>query len=431
VRESAIGLPLTDERVHLVTGVAATAVDRHARTVALDDGSTLAYDVLVLATGARANLPPIPGLNESEQVRVLRTLDDCREIEAAASTARAALVLGGGVLGLEAACGLRQRGVPTLVVDVDEHLMASQIPAGPAEVLRHQLADLGIEVLTGVSVAEVISVHDRLVAVRLTDDSMVVTDLMVVSCGIRAETEIAAEAGIEVERGIVVDSSLATKDPHIFAIGDCAQPPSGMTGLLVPGWRQAEALADGLIRGLPAQVEVPPGEALKLKAVGADLVRAGATDAGRVITVHDPDGRRHVSLAVRDDRLAGFTVVGAPELAASLTLAHERRTPLPVDPLALLLPAARTEEASPLRMPNSTTICRCNNVTKGDIVHAWEAGCDTPEAIAGTTRATTGCGGCTKVVCGVLDWLNESDPGQSESRSTAVTDRIPHETTAS
>ncbi|RYE76241.1 MAG: NAD(P)/FAD-dependent oxidoreductase, partial [Myxococcales bacterium] len=362
-REDAITLPRTDERVRLLTGVAVTSIDRPGRTVALGDGSTLAYDVLVLATGARANLPPIPGIVESPQVRVLRTLDDCREIATAATSARAALVLGGGILGLEAACGLRRRGVPVLVVDLDEHLMATQLPAGPAEVLHEQLADLDIDVITGSSVAEVISIEGRLVAARLTDDSLVVTDLMVVSCGIRAETELAVEAGLEVERGVVVDSSMATKDPRIFAIGDCAQPPTGMTGLLVPGWRQAEALADGLIRGVPAEVDVPAAEALKLKAVGADLVRAGSPDADRVITVHDPGGRRHVSLAVTGERLIGFTCVGAPDLAASLTLAHERRTPLPVDPLSLLSPAARTEEASPLRMPNSTTLCRCNNVS--------------------------------------------------------------------
>ena len=183
---------------------------------------------------------------------------------------------------------------------------------------------------------------------------------------------------------------------------------------------------------------------MRLKAAGVDLVTMGvrasaARDTDRVVTVSDPAGRRHVDLVVRrdergDDTLVGVTCLGAPDVSASLSVAFDRRTPLPVDPLSLLVTdGARAEEsASPVRMPGSTTVCRCNGVSKKDIVGAWESGASTVDAVAAATRATTGCGGCKEVVCGLVDWLNASDPGTpltdgkpavGGGRSTPVTQR--------
>ena len=431
----AISLPMPDPgRVQFWRGVAASAIDRESGVVHLSDGSTRPYDRLVLATGARAFVPPVPGLGVSDEggqprhVHVLRTLDDCRNIAARAINAKHAVVLGGGVLGLEAACGLRRRGVPVTVVDLDAHVMATQLDAPAAHVLAAQLADLGVDVVTGTSVAEVISAYDELVAVRLTDGRIVAADLMLVSCGVRANVELAREAGLDVDRGVVVDATLTSADPRVHAIGDCAQAPGGMPGLLAPGWRQAERLARMLTD--PTDVEEADAtagptasqEPVRLKAAGVDLVTMGmrasaARDTDRVVTVSDPGGRRHVDLVLRpDDRgeptLVGVTCLGAADVSATLSVAFDRRTPLPMDPLALLLPdGGRTEEStSPVRMPGSTTVCRCNGVSKKDIVAAWEAGAGTVEAIAGRTRATTGCGGCKDVVCGLVDWLNASDP---------------------
>jgi assimilatory nitrate reductase electron transfer subunit len=440
----ALSLPLPDtERVTFWRGIAATGLDRESCEVLLADGSRRPYDRLVLATGARAFVPPIAGLeSEPRHVHVLRTLDDCRNIAARAMNAKHAVVLGGGLLGLEAACGLRRRGVPVTVVDLDAHLMATQLDAGPARVLAAQLRALGVDVLTGVSVAEAISAYDELVAVRLTDGRVLAADLMLVSCGVRANVALAAEAGLPVDRGIVVDASLTTSDERIHAIGDCAQSPDGMTGLLAPGWRQAEELVADLLGRDPLQPvenETKP-EPVKLKAAGVDLVTMGvrpskAGDQDRVLTVSDPSGLRHVDLVLRGSALVGVTCLGFPEVSAALTLAYDRGTPLPADPLALLVTGAGggvEQTASPMRMPGSTTVCRCNGVTKKEIVTAWENGAHSVDAVAGSTRATTGCGGCKEVVCGLVDWLNASDPdvpGESSgtavtgSRSTPVTDR--------
>jgi assimilatory nitrate reductase electron transfer subunit len=440
---NAIGLPLPDSsRVQFWRGVAASAIDREAGLVRLSDGTSRPFDRLVLATGAHAFVPPIPGLDAGPRhVHVLRTLDDCRNVAARAINAKHAVVLGGGVLGLEAACGLRRRGVPVTVVDLDERVMATQLDGPAARVLAARLADLGVDIVTGTSVAEVISAYDELVAVRLTDGRLLAADLMLLSCGVRANAELARAAGLEVDRGVVVDRALTTADPRVHAIGDCAQAPDGMTGLLAPGWRQAEKLAallTGGVETVAAGLEPPTSEEpVRLKAAGVDLVTMGvrasaARPSDRVVSLSDPGGRRHIDLVVRDDALVGVTCLGAADVSASLSVAFDRHTPLPVDPLALLVPEGRGEEsASPVRMPGTTTVCRCNGVSKKEIVTAWEAGAGTVDAVAAATRATTGCGGCKDVVCGLVDWLNASDPGPltdatappGERRSTPVTRR--------
>jgi len=436
----ALGLPLPDaERVHFRRGVAVDEVDTAAREVLLSDGTRTSYDHLVLATGARAFVPPLPGLTasngeEPKHVHVLRTLDDTRNIAARAMNAKHAVVLGGGLLGLEAACGLRRRGVPVTVVDLDSHVMATQLDGPPARMLAAQLRSLGIDVITGTSVAEVVSAYDEIVAVRLTDDRLLAADLMLVSCGIRAETGLAARAGLTTDRGIVVDEDLRTSDERVFAIGDCAQPPSGMTGLLAPGWAQADTLVSVLLDRDeldPDAVADDRPDPVKLKAAGVDLVTMGvrpsqARDDDRVLTVSDGGGNRHVDLVVRGGELVGVTCLGFHDVSAALTLAYDRRTPLPTDPLALLVPSSAgggvEATPSPMRMPGSTTVCRCTGVTKKQIVGAWEDGATTVDAVAGATRATTGCGGCKDVVCGLVDWLNASDPAAGAGADSAAVD---------
>ena len=331
----AIGLPLPDSsRVRFWRGLTAVGIDRSAGRLQLSDGTGRSFDRLVLATGARAFVPPLRGLEaDPRHVHVLRTLDDCRNVAARAINAKHAVVLGGGVLGLEAACGLRRRGVPVTVIDLDDHVMAAQLDGPAARALAARLGDLGVDVITGTSVAEVVSAYSELVAVRLTDGRLLAADLMLVSCGVRADVGLARDAGLEVDRGIVVDQTLTTSDPRVHAIGDCAQSPDGMTGLLAPGWRQAERLA-ALLVGSEVSTGSTTGseEPVRLKAVGVDLVTMGvrasaARETDRVITVSDPGGRRHVDLVVRDDTLIGVTCLGAPEISANLSVAFDRQHP--------------------------------------------------------------------------------------------------------
>ena len=426
-----LSLAPVPERVEVHRGVRATALDRTERRVLLEDGRSLPYDRVVLATGARAFVPRLPGLEQQPQhVHVLRDLDDTRALLARTANARHAVVLGGGVLGLEAACGLARRGVAVTVVQNEPQLMAGQLDPAPAAALSGALEALGIRVRVGCSVAEVVAAYGELVAVRLTDGTVMSADLLLVSCGIRAETGLAADAGLAVDRGVVVGPDLASPDDaRVYALGDCAQPPEGMTGLLAPGWTQAERLARSLAGGpapeqtqpvqaaQPAAVPDGAGPDIRLKAHGVDLVALGvrpsrAVAQDRVISVDDPRGGRHLALVVRGDRLVGATVLGAPEAAAELSVLLDRQTPVPRDPLVLLTPERRAEEPepSPVRMPATTTVCRCNGVTKQDIVRAWEGGAASVEDVSSATRATTGCGGCREVVCGIVEWLAASDP---------------------
>ncbi|GAC1379493.1 MAG: FAD-dependent oxidoreductase [Marmoricola sp.] len=411
---TSLTLPEPHPSVRVRRGVAAVGLDRAQQLVLLADGSSVYYDKLVLATGARAFVPPVEGLEvDPKHVHVLRTWDDCRDVTARAVNAKHAVVVGAGLLGLEAACGLRRRGVPVTVLDLADRPMATQLDVAPAAALASALRSLGVDLRLGVSVAEVISAYGETVAVRLTDGSVLAADLLLLSCGIRAQVGLAEAAGLPVDRGIVVDEDLATADPRIFAVGDCAQPPSGMTGLLAPGWRQAEELAAHLTQRGAADSPLSP-EVVKLKAAGIDLVtmgvRAGtAAEGHRVISLSDTASGRYAEVVVAGEDLVGVTCIGMPELSPSLTVHFERHTPLPADPFTLLAPEPKAEATSPFQMPGSTTVCRCNTVTKNDIVHAWEEGADSVQKVASATRATTGCGGCTEAVCGLVDWLNASD----------------------
>jgi assimilatory nitrate reductase electron transfer subunit len=419
---AALALPEPDPaRVDLRVGTAAVAVDRANRTVRLARGGSLPYDHLVLATGAESFVPPVAGLTGGSAAlprgcHVLRTLDDCRDLAARSINSRHAVVLGGGLLGLEAACGLVRRGVEVTVLHVAGHLMETQLDPAPAGVLATALDDLGVTVRIDASVVEALTEDGALTGLRLATGEVVDTDLLLVSCGVRARSSLAREAGLPCERGVLVGPDLRSpEDPQVTAIGDCAQPPEGGSGLVGPGWDQAARLAADLT-GTPAPAAAGGAAPVRLKAAGVDLVTMGtsATAADpardRVVTVSDPVGRRFVELTVRDSRVTGVTCVGAPDLAPALTVAYDRGTPVPNDPLLMLLPEPDADDGSPALMPAATSVCRCNGVTKGDILHAWEEGACSVQDVVAATRATTGCGGCRGVVCGLVDWLTQVDP---------------------
>jgi assimilatory nitrate reductase electron transfer subunit len=289
-------------------------------------------------------------------------------------------------------------------------------------VVGEQAVSLGIDVVGGAAVASVGVRDGRVDAVHLDDGRILPAELVVLACGAAPDTSLAAQAGLETNVGVVVDRDLRTTDPAVFAIGDCAETPGGVSGLVGPGWDQARALAGAIARS--DRVELPPiaGSAMRLKAVGMSVVTMGvrSSTAGaddRVVSLSDRRAHRHVELVTRGDTLVGVTCVGSPDLASHLSTQFERPGMLPADPLQLLMGASTpgaVESASPTTMPATTTVCRCNGVTKGDLVRAWDDGATSVESLAGSTRATTGCGGCTTLVCGIVDWLETTDPPASQ-----------------
>lgn len=407
--------------VRVVRGTCAIELDRNRRLVHCDDGSEYTYDTVVLATGAAARLP-LPDA-ERQGVRVLRTVDDCRELLAACSYPRRVTVVGGGVLGLEIACGLASRGADVHVLHRGDRVMDRQLPSDAAAVAGAALADAGVRVVTDADLESLQHDGERLVGVRLRDGREFLNDLVVASVGVAARTEIAARAGLPVRTGIVVTDALRSPaDPRIAAIGDCAEPPSGCTGLLAPGWAQADRLARDLV-GRPVEQDAAArrntGAVVKLKAVGVDVVTIGdgsePPSGARTVTLNDPVGRRHVQVSVSEQRVVAAWCVGAKRVAADLTAAYERQTPVPDDPALLLLdglPNALPATDDPTTMPSRATVCRCNGVTKKDIVDAHLAGARELSDLAAKTRATTGCGGCTDLVCGLLAWMDDVNPAK-------------------
>ncbi|OLT14701.1 FAD/NAD(P)-binding oxidoreductase [Pseudonocardia sp. CNS-139] len=398
--------------VDVRTGVAATAIDRAARVVRGTDGSAVPYRKLVLATGSYAFRPSLPGL-DAPNVAAFRDLDDCERILALARPGARVAVLGGGLLGCEAARGLAGRGVDTVLVHPKPHLMERQLDADGGGVLAAALARLGVEVLLGT--AGVAWEQEK--GLRCADGSLVPADALVVATGVRPETALAAAAGIAVDRGVLVDDRLATNDPHVHALGDCARHPGAPAGLVQPAWEQAEVLADLLTGADPGARYHGTRPVTRLKARGVDLATVGEPAAfgadAEVLRFADPAGGRYATLALERDRVVGGAMIGLPDAAASMIQFFDTGTPAPADRLGLLfgraLPGA-PETADPGRLPATAVVCRCNTVTKGALVAAWRGGATDVAALGRATRAGTGCGSCGDTVQGICAWLADADP---------------------
>ena len=387
-------------------GVAVTRIDRGARTVNADDGSSTSYDDLVLATGSTALVPPVQGIAGPdgrllEGVHVFRTLDDCEAITAAVGRARRVAVVGGGLLGLEAARGLLSNGLQVDVVHGAGHLMETQLDAAAGAVLRRAVESLGVGVHLG-SFASGVTGGRRVTGVRLADGRHVEADLVVLACGIRPQVDLARACGLAVDRAVLVDDQLRTGDPHVFALGECAQHRGSVYGLVAPAWEQATVLAEVLSGGTASY----SGSRLvtRLKAMGLDVAAMGETtpqpedsaDGLEVLAFADPVRHVYKKVVVRDGVVTGAVLLGDLATAGIVTQAFDRATPLPADRLHLMFAGlGSSTTADPADLPDDALVCTCNQVTAGQI---RVSGCRTVADVAGRTRATTGCGSCTHAV---------------------------------
>ncbi|MEV7969931.1 FAD-dependent oxidoreductase [Sphaerisporangium sp. NPDC088356] len=405
-----VRLPAQAEGVTARLGVTVTAIDRESRTVLTAGGGREPYDVLVLATGSEPVVPPIPG---ATRAIAFRTMDDCDRILGAAATATGAVVIGGGLLGVEAARGLAGRGMPVTLLHLAGHLMDRQLDAEAGLVLGEALAGLGVTVRTGVSVS---AIHAH--GVELATGETRASELVVLACGVRPLAGLARDADLEVAQGIVVDDRMRTADPAIYAIGECAQHDGTVYGLVAPAWEQAAVVAD-LITGADPTARYRGSRLVtRLKAKSVELAAMGEThlteDASGAVEVVSFSHRArgiYRKLVIRNDRLVGAILVGESPTVGTLTQLYDRGGPLPGDPAGLLFPgldgAALAD--SPVRMPDSARVCECNNVTKGRIRACWEAGARDTAAVVAATRATTGCGTCRNAVEGLIGWLREQE----------------------
>jgi nitrite reductase (NADH) large subunit len=363
------------------------------------------YDWLIVATGSRPFVPPLEG-SDKTGVFVFRTIEDCLAIAAKARQAKRAVVLGGGLLGLEAARGLLSYGVEVTVVEVAPHLMVQQLDPAGAAILRQKIEGLGIQVLLEKQAVRVQG-NGHVEGIEFKDGTTIPADLLVISCGIRPNAEIARMAGLNVNRAIVVDDQLRTSDPCIFAVGECAEHRGTVYGLVEPLYEQAAVLADVITGARPESRYEGSRLATALKVLGVDLTSMGevkATPADAQVLMHsEPERGVYRKLVVREGKLAGAIVLGESESAAGLLQLFKRREDVPERPLELLLNrggavAGEDGTAGVAGMPADTQVCNCHRVSKGRIVQCIQAGCHSVPAIGEACRAGTGCGSCQAVL---------------------------------
>ncbi len=418
-------------------GETTTRINRIRQDVTLSSGDTVAYDRLVLATGARANIPTLAGLVPSRGrnepfldleaarlphgIEVLRDLRDAEVAREALAAKARIVVLGAGVLGMELALAAREQGSEVVVVYYGDTPMERNLDHGGGRMLARAAQRAGVTMLKH-SRAESVLLHTRddgrqvFTALVCADGKQIDGDLLILSCGVAARAELALQAGLATARGILVDEELRSwTDPDIFAIGDCAHVaprgevdapvPGGPSGLVGPGWRQADWLAQVLMSEAsgsrrPELLAAESSGVVMLKSEGVNVVAAGVTagdpwddDDLEIAQWADPARGRYLKTVARDGVLEGFVCAGMPRLAAELTLLFQRGSSLPNDPADLLHLDGIVAAEAPV-LAADETVCWCNGVSAGAITECVEHGADSVAAVGSKTRAGTGCGGC-------------------------------------
>ncbi|CAN7376193.1 nitrite reductase large subunit NirB [Knoellia sp. LjRoot47] len=397
-----------DPLVTLRRGVRAESVDREARTVTTSGGAVLAYDALVLATGSYAAVPPVPG-KDLRGAFVYRTIDDVADLRAFVEKRRAELdrpvrgaVVGGGLLGLEAAGALTALEVESTVVEFAPRLMPLQVDDGGGAALKRLIEALGVTVRTSTATSKIVGDRGTVSRMEFGEGPALHVDVVIFAVGVRPRDELARDCGLEVgERGgVVVDEACATADPAVWAIGEVANIGGRCLGLVAPGYTMAEIVADRLLGGGGTF----PGADLstKLKLLGVDVASFGDAFAqepgGLEVVISDPVAGVYKKLVMSDDArtLRGGILVGDASAYAALRPMVGRE--LGGDPAAYLLP----EGAGPApvgELPDDATVCSCNNVTSGAIRCAvTEGGCTDLAGVKACTLAGTSCGSCLPLV---------------------------------
>jgi nitrite reductase (NADH) large subunit len=394
--------------IELYVGDPAETIDRAAKKVTARSGQVFAYDTLVLATGSFPFVPPVPN-KDAEGCFVYRTIEDLLAIEEYAKKATTGAVVGGGLLGLEAAGALKGLGLTSHIVEFAPRLMPVQVDEGGGAALLRTIEDMGLSVHTGVGTQEIVVDEEGAVTgMKLSDGSELATDLVVFSAGVRPRDQLARDCGLTVgERGgIAVDEQCRTvNDPHVFAIGECALAADGRVyGLVAPGYEQAETAAATIAADETGQSFTGADLSTKLKLLGVDVASFGdahgTTEDCLDVVYSDSRAGLYKKLVIgRDGTLLGGILVGDAEAYGTLR-AFTGSVP-PVSPESLVLPAGAGAPAQlgPSALPDDAIVCSCHNVSKGTIRGAvTDHQCTTVPEVKKCTKAGTGCGSCVKVL---------------------------------
>lgn len=396
----------TERGIELHLAERVIAIDTTQRKVRTDRGAEQAYDELVFATGSEAFVPRLSGI-DLKGVFVYRTIEDLEAIREYAKCCRHATVMGGGLLGLEAAKAVLDLGLQTALIELASRLMPRQLDSTGGRLLKERIEGLGIEVRLDFATDRLEGDGEKLVGVLAKDGTSVDTDMLVISAGIRPRDELARQAGVGVgpRGGICVDDALSTDTPHVYAIGECALHRNQIYGLVAPGWDMADVLAKRLADDESACFG-GADLSTKLKLLGVDVASFGDPFAderdGRSITYQDLIKGIYKKLVLDSaaTRLIGGVLVGDASDYAVLTALLRAGGELPKDPETLLF--GERSGSGAIELGDEAQVCSCNNVTRGDIVRAVADGADLG-GVQTCTKAGSGCGGCMPLVTSLVN----------------------------
>lgn len=390
--------------VELRAGERITAIDRENQTVTSDKGAVEPFDELVIATGSRALIPPLTNLTNSNGERLkgvfaMRTLGDCHNIAGYAAKAGRAAVIGGGLLGLEAARGLVQHGAQVHLIHRSNCLMSAQLDQNASDLLQRQIETMGISVHLNRQTSGLLG-ESQVGGLTFKDGTELRCDMVVLACGITPNVELARAAGLPVEKAIVVNDALQVA-PHIYAVGECAQHRGQTYGLVAPVWEQARVLAQRLSGQTPDARYVGSQTSTRLKVMGVELASMGEArerEGDEVIQYVEARKGRYKKLVIRENRLAGAVLLGDARKAAMLMQIFESQMPLPDERASLFFDIGKAAAPDVATLADDATVCNCNAVKAGTIRCAIKDGASDLPMIMAQTRAGTGCGTCKSSV---------------------------------
>lgn len=402
-----------EQGFHLLLGDPVTEIDRDGHRVLSHSGIWYDYDYLVMATGSSAFVPSLPGL-EKQGVFVYRTIEDLEYIRSYAIKARKGTVMGGGLLGLEAAKALVDLGLEKIqVIEYAPRLMPRQIDNAASHILQTRLAEIGLEIITGANTLS-IEGEDTIQKLRMEDGSILETDMLVISAGIRPRDELARKSGLKIgaKGGIVVDEYMKTSDPNIFAIGECALFEERIYGLVAPGYEMAE-VALRKIFAMEPKCFMGSDMSTKLKLIGVDVASFGdpfiESAETRSLVWKDSANKVYKRINISSDgkTLHGGILIGDASSYNQLLQLLRNGLALPEDPAELIMGPSSKRDGSELgsgvgQLPNDALICSCENVTKERICQVIAKGAENLEEIKKCCKAGTGCGGCVPMLKDIL-----------------------------
>ena len=399
-----------ENHIDLRLGEQVTGIDRANQTITTPMGD-YAYDELVLATGSYPFVPPIKG-NEHPHCLVYRTLEDLDSIRASADGVKTGVVVGGGLLGLEAANALKSLGLDAHVVEFAPRLMPVQLDSDGGALLKRKIEELGVQVHTEKATTEIVEGEEARLRMNFSDDTHLETDLIVFSAGIRPQDALArsSELAMGERGGIVINDQCTTSDPHIHAIGECALWSEKIFGLVAPGYTMARTLAS-VLNGDTEAAFTGADMSTKLKLLGVDVGSIGdahaQTPGARNIRFNDEQAGHYRRMVISEDgkTLLGAILVGDNSHYDTLLQYALNGIELPENPETLILPESQggAPALGPDALPETASICSCHNVSKGDICGVIDAGCTDLAGVKAETKASTGCGGCAALLKNVVD----------------------------